>query len=98
MSVPRTVLAGVVAALTAVTVAPALAHHDNGKGKSQDSHNGKGFTPAQDDPCTGDPYAVGRMSLPVQGQEALALVATPRKKPRGIVVFDHGYGHTMESW
>ena len=99
MSVRRTVLAAVVAALTAVSVAPALAHHDNGKGKSQDHHNGKPRPVAQqDDPCTGDPSSVERMSLAVQGQEALALVATPRKKPRGIVVFDHGYGHTMESW
>lgn len=98
MSVRRTVLAGVVAALTAVSVAPALATHDNGKGRSQDSHNGKPRPTAQDDPCTGDPYDVQRMALVVKGQAALALVATPRRKPRGIVVFDHGYGHTMESW
>ncbi len=98
MSVRRTVLAGVVAALTAVSVAPAVAHHDNGKGKSRDAHSGKPRPAQQDDPCTGDPYSVERMSLAVQGQEALALVATPRRKPRGIVVFDHGYGHTMESW
>lgn len=97
MSVRRTVLAGALAALTAVSVSPALAHHDNGKGKSQDAHNGKSQQ-TYDDPCTGDPQSVERMSLVVQGQEALALVATPRKKPRGIVVFDHGYGHTMESW
>lgn len=99
MSVRRTVLAGVVAALTAVSVAPALATHDNGKGKSQDHHNGKPRpTAPYDDPCTGNPYDVQRMGLVVDGGEALALVATPRKKPRGIVVFDHGYGHTMESW
>ena len=100
MSVRRTVLAGVVAALTAVSVAPALADHDHGKGKSQDHRNGKPrpAAPAADDPCTGDPYDVQRMGLVVNGGEALALVATPRKKPRGIVVFDHGYGHTMESW
>lgn len=98
MSVRRTVLAGVVAALTAVSVAPAVAHHDNGKGKSQDHHNGKPRPPAQDDPCTGNPYDVQRMGLVVDGGEAPALVATPRRKPRGIVVFDHGYGHTMESW
>jgi acetyl esterase/lipase len=35
--------------------------------------------------------------------EALALVAVPARasglaRPRGVVVFDHGYGHTMESW
>lgn len=48
--------------------------------------------------CSGDPTKVARTSLTVEGQPALALVALPKGRPRGIVVFDHGYGHTMESW
>jgi acetyl esterase/lipase len=102
-SLRRTVLAGIVAALAVTTVVPSYADHDNGNGKSQDhKHADKGKKnpkpPKPVDPCTGDPSAVQRMSLPVAGQDALALVSLPRKKPRGIVVFDHGYGHTMESW
>lgn len=102
-SLRRAVLAGVVAALAATTVVPSYADHDNGNGKSQDhKHADKGNKPDKPkpaaDPCSGNPSAVQRMSLPVEGQNALALVSLPRKKPRGIVVFDHGYGHTMESW
>ncbi len=102
LALRRAVLAGVVAALAATAVVPSYAHHDNGKGKSQDGKHPRG--PQHDkkakptDPCTGDPAAAQQMSLVVEGQEALALVALPRTKPRGIVVFDHGYGHTMESW
>ena len=109
-SLRRTVLASVVAGLAAVSVVPSYAHHDNGNGKSQDGRRAAGPEKATDadeerakdepasDPCTGEPSDVRRMSLLVEGQEALALVALPRTKPRGIVVFDHGYGHTMESW
>jgi acetyl esterase/lipase len=102
-SLRRTVLAGVVAALALTTVVPSYADHDKGQGKSQDHKHGqdKGDQPDRPqpvDPCTGDPADVQRMALPVEGQDALALVALPHKKARGIVVFDHGYGHTMESW
>jgi acetyl esterase/lipase len=96
-SLRRTVLASVVAAVAAASVLPSYAHHDNGQGKSQDHRNGKGPR-AVADACTGDPSAVQQMSLKVEGADALALVALPRTQPRGVVVFDHGYGHTMESW
>lgn len=86
-------------ALAAVVVAssPALAHHDKGKGKGHQ----KGHRPAAaavPDPCTGDPSKVRSISVGVAGQPAAALYAVPRAKPKGIVVFDHGYGHTMHSW
>ena len=103
-SLRRSVLAGVVAAVAVTAVVPSYADHDRGKGKSRDSQHAPKHEPKKDkgpkaaDGCTGDPAAVVRMSLPVDGQEALALVALPRTKPRGIVVFDHGYGHSMESW
>lgn len=85
-------LAAVVAAST-----PALANHDNGKGRG---HQGpKPAKPAAaQNPCSGDPTAVRSISLGVNGQPAAALYAVPKGKPRGIVVFDHGYGHTMHSW
>ena len=97
----RSVLAGVVAALALTSVVPSYADHDNGQGKSQDGKHAQGPKkphPKPDDPCTGSPNQVDRMSLPVGDQMAWALVATPTRKPVGIVVFDHGYGHTMQSW
>ncbi len=96
----RAVLVAAVAGLAATTVVPSYAHHDNGKGNG--NANGHAKQQARPDrladPCTGDPFAVRQESLTVDGQSAPALVALPRHKPRGIVVFDHGYGHTMESW
>ena len=82
----RTVLATAVAGLTALTVLPSSAAPPDGKGRPKVAA------------CTGDPAAVQRQTLTVDGQPALALVALPKRAPRGIVVFDHGYGHTMESW
>jgi acetyl esterase/lipase len=100
-SLRRTVLAVVVAGLAATSTLPSYAHHDKGKQKSQDGKHAEAEEhrkAERPDPCTGDPFAVQRMSLIVENAEALALVALPERKPRGIVVFDHGYGHTMESW
>lgn len=98
-SLRRTVLATVVAGLAAVSVVPSYAHHDQGQQKSQHGKPEKKDRGAPvENRCTGDPFDVQRTSLPVDGQQALALVALPRTRPRGIVVFDHGYGHTMESW
>ncbi len=88
-SLRRVVLAGAVAALAASTVVPSYADHGSGAKKPK---------PSKGAACTGDPAAVQRMSLTVDGEQSLALVALPSERPRGIVVFDHGYGHTMESW
>lgn len=85
-------------ALAAVVVAatPAFADHDRGKGRG---HQGpKPARPAAVDPCKGDPGAVRSLRLTVKGQPADARYAVPRGTPRGIVVFDHGYSHTMRSW
>ena len=99
-SLRRIVLAAAVTGLAATTVVPSYAHHDNGNGKGKAKGHAAQEAPAapEDDPCTGDPFAVREQTLTVDGQAAPALVALPRDKPRGIVVFDHGYGHTMESW
>jgi acetyl esterase/lipase len=44
--------------------------------------------------CTGDPSATHRLDLaPTYGFYAL-----PAKKPAGIVLYDHGYGHNAEDW
>ncbi len=85
-----------------LAAAPAYAHHDNGKGKGHQGQGAKGTAsapkPPAEDFCTGNPHAVRQLSTTVEGGTAQALYAVPRKKPRGIVVFDHGYGHTMYSW
>lgn len=48
--------------------------------------------------CSGDPRVVRPLTLTVKGQKAIGLYAVPRGRPRGLVLFDHGYGHTMHSW
>jgi acetyl esterase/lipase len=100
----RSVLAGVVAALALTSVVPSYADHDNGNGngKSQDHRKhekGPKKPHPKHDPCT-DPFSSAQVVhlSPVDGHEVKALVALPAQDPRGIVVFDHGYGHTMDSW
>ncbi len=54
--------------------------------------------PAVAAPCTGNPATVGRIDLTVSGQPAWGLFALPARPPKGLVMFAHGYGHTVESW
>ena len=49
-------------------------------------------------PCTGSPAQAHRLDLTVDGVRTFGFYAVPVHKPRGIVVFDHGYGHTAYSW
>jgi acetyl esterase/lipase len=49
-------------------------------------------------PCTGAPGQARTFTVDVDGEPARGIVALPRRAPRGIVVFAHGYGHTSESW
>jgi acetyl esterase/lipase len=48
--------------------------------------------------CSGDPSSVQRLDLTVAGEPAWGLYALPASKPRGLVVFFHGYTHTAQSW
>jgi acetyl esterase/lipase len=48
--------------------------------------------------CTGNPGTFQLLHFKAGGQTAKALYAVPARKPVGIVVFDHGYSHTMYSW
>ena len=97
----RSLLAGVLAALAVTSVVPSYADHDKGNGKSQDHKHAKGPKKAQPeaDPCR-DPFSTAHeVRLGSVGPfDVRALVALPPRKPQGIVVFDHGYGHTMASW
>ena len=93
MSVRRLVLATAVVGLVAGAAVPSYAHH---KGNG----NGFGHQKQEDreraETCTGDPSLVQELSLAEHG--ATGLYAVPAGKPRGIVAFAHGYGHTAESW
>jgi acetyl esterase/lipase len=96
----RSVLAVLIAAVALGGVVPSYADHDKGNGKSQDHKHAQGPKKPhpKHDPCTGDPSQVLEVNQRFGGVEAPALIALPAQKPRGIVVFDHGYGHTMHSW
>ena len=48
--------------------------------------------------CTDKRDASVAFSLPVAGQRATGRYALPAKRPVGMVVFSHGYGHTSKSW
>ena len=45
-------------------------------------------------PCTGNPSATQRIDI----GSTYGFYALPAKKPTGIVVYDHGYGHNAEDW
>ena len=96
MPARRTVLAAAVVGLAAATALPSYASY------AHPGNHGKGHAYGHDKQaaraCTGDPQQVRTMTFTSQGQQAEALYALPAGKPRGIVVFDHGYGHTMYSW
>jgi acetyl esterase/lipase len=88
MSARRLTLAAAVLGIAVATTLPSYA--------SPDSNNGLGNDRGRQ--CTGDPSSVQELDYTVKGQPAKALYALPAGKPKGIVVFDHGYGHTMYSW
>jgi len=88
MSVRRLVLAAAVLGAAVATALPSYA--------GPASNHGKGSAPGRS--CTGDPRSVKLLSYVVKGQPATAVYALPAGRPKGIVVFDHGYGHTKYSW
>lgn len=49
-------------------------------------------------PCSGDPSHVRRLDVTIAGTPTWGLYALPKGKPKGMVAFGHGYGHTPESW
>src|SRR5688500_1360534 len=48
--------------------------------------------------CVDAPIRANRLSMRVAGQRATGRYALPRKPPRTLLVFAHGYGHTTASW
>ncbi|MCA1711573.1 MAG: alpha/beta fold hydrolase [Actinobacteria bacterium] len=98
MSPRRLVLAIAVLGLAAGTALPSFADPGHGNGHAYAYGHQKQADRAEDDACTGDPSQVQTLTYDVQGQTATALYALPAGTPKGVVVFDHGYGHTMYSW
>src|SRR5689334_9759380 len=45
-------------------------------------------------PCSGNPAEVHRLDI----GSTYGFYAVPKKKPAGLVMFDHGYGHNAEDW
>ena len=48
--------------------------------------------------CTDNKAGVHKLSIQVDGETATGRYALPVGKPKGLVLFDHGYGHTSASW
>ena len=82
-------------ALAAATALPSAASPGNGHAYGHDKVHGPQDVSSD---CTGDPSSYQLLSYPSGGQSAQALYVLPAGKPKGIVVFDHGYSHTMYSW
>jgi acetyl esterase/lipase len=91
----RALVAATVLGVAVATALPSYADPGHGKGHA---HGRDKHRPASTSSCTGDPRQVRTLSYAVKGQQAQALYALPAGAPRGIVVFDHGYSHTMYSW
>ncbi len=94
MRPPR--IAALAAGAILLTAVPASAHHKPGH-RIPPGHANR-TRPAVSAPCKGNPSTVGRIDLTVSGQPAWGLFALPSRTPKGLVVFAHGYGHTVESW
>jgi len=87
-----------VAAATAAAVLAVPAVADPGKGRGHAYGHEKRKAPKDTAVCTGDPSAYQVLRYPSGGGVAEAAYVLPTGRPRGIVVFDHGYSHTMYSW
>lgn len=48
--------------------------------------------------CTDRADGARELTIQVEGQPATGRFALPRKSPKTLVVFAHGYGHTSASW
>lgn len=48
--------------------------------------------------CRDSAHEVHELVLRVEGEPALGIYSLPARKPKGLVVFAHGYGHTTDSW
>jgi fermentation-respiration switch protein FrsA (DUF1100 family) len=85
-------------ALVALGAAAVLAAPSLAAAPAKHSFGGEKAKAVKDLRCTGNPKAFDLLAYPSGGQVAKALYVLPKGTPKGIVVFDHGYSHTMYSW
>lgn len=73
------------------TLAPAAGHHRSWHKRPKHKMN-------VPDSCRDSSDAMRNLQLPMHTGVATGLYALPERKPTGLVIFDHGYGHTSWSW
>lgn len=91
---PR-LLAATAVALVAALAVPAGANPGNGKARG---HTKQQVNRPPAFACTGDPAAIQTLNITVGGTPTFGYYALPTTHAKGLVVFAHGYGHTVESW
>lgn len=95
-SLPRRTVVLLAAGLVVGTAMPSLADHDHGKGKGK--KKGHQEAPSRVEGFCSGGGAARPLEVTVEGQRATGLYAVPKGKAKGLVVYTHGYGHTVESW
>ncbi|HVE64707.1 MAG TPA: alpha/beta fold hydrolase [Mycobacteriales bacterium] len=96
-SLPRRTALVVAAGLLASSAWPAFADPGHGKDRGKKKGHGKTVSAPVEDFCSGG-GAARPLQLRVDGQVATGLYAVPKGRAKGLVVYAHGYGHTVESW
>src|SRR4051812_46188357 len=96
----RRMTSALTAALVALPAGAAIAAVAPGPHPHPRPHHGPqhALHPAPHVLCTGDPRQAHRLDLIVGGVPTFGFYAVPQHQAKGIVVFDHGYGHTAYSW
>ncbi|HEV3474405.1 MAG TPA: alpha/beta fold hydrolase [Actinomycetota bacterium] len=84
---------GVIRRLTVISAAAALAFVLNMAPTGAVSGDGRLSTG-----CRDSAHQVHQLVIRVNGEPAQGIYSLPARKPRGLVVFAHGYGHTTDSW
>lgn len=84
---------GLTGCLAASAVAPAFGHHRTWHKRPKPKPETKVA-----DGCRDSTDAMRDLQLPMHTGVATGLYALPERKPTGLVIFDHGYGHTSWSW
>jgi pimeloyl-ACP methyl ester carboxylesterase len=75
-------------------LAPAAGHHR--EWHKWPKHKQKPKPAAQ--ACQDSTDEMHELALPMHTGIATGLYALPQEQPTGLVIFDHGYGHTSRSW
>lgn len=95
----KAAVAALVAVVAVASFAPVDAKPGKRKGPKPKHHKTAREVVEDHSPtCAGNPADVFYVDLVVNGVGTWGIYALPPQRPKGIVVFGHGYGHTAESW